>query len=284
MTANSATPTQFLKSRDGVEIAYVLSGSDGPLVVFVHATGFCKELSDPLIEDMRALGVAFRALSIDQRGHGDSGVPDPPFDWWQVGGDLVELVGGETSVIGVGHSSGGAVLAMAELLLPGVFTELVLVEPILLPPPYIRYPDNPMSAGARRRRPRFASRQAAFDNFMAKPSFAGWQERAMWAYVTGGMRAEADGYVLKCRPEVEAEFFAAATTHGAWDRLHEIAAPTLIIAGENSTTHHDPYLGALTERFDSARCVVVPGTSHFVWMEQPAAIAAEAAAAVRRLS
>ena len=64
----------------------------------------------------------------------------------------------------------------------------MLVEPIVLPPPYGRFPDNPMSNGARRRKPGYSSRQAAYDNFRRKRAFQGWQDRAMRAYVDGGLR------------------------------------------------------------------------------------------------
>jgi pimeloyl-ACP methyl ester carboxylesterase len=281
MTASSHTPPAFLTARDGIEIAYSESG-EGTCAFFVHATGFCKELCDPVIADTRDLGVEFRALAIDQRGHGDSATPLPPFDWWDIGRDVIDLIGGETSVIGIGHSAGGAALVLAELLRPGTFGSLILVEPIILPPPYRRYPDNPMSRGALRRKRSFTSRREAFENFMSKPAFAGWEERAMWAYVNGGMRPQNGSVALKCTPETEAEFFLAATTHGAWDRLDEIDVPTLLIAGESSKTHQEPFLAELTGRFPRARYEIVPDTSHFVWMERPGIVAAHTAEAIHR--
>ena len=281
MTASSETRT--FVARDGAEIAYSTFGDGEPLVVFVHATGFCKELSTPIIEDTYALTGSFTAVAIDQRAHGDSAVPEPPYNWWDIGGDVVELIGDADTVIGVGHSAGGAALVLAELLRPNTFDFLVLVEPIIFPPPYGRFPGNPMSAGALRRKPGFPSRQAAYDNFVAKPAFAGGEERAMRAYVDGGLRDEADGVVLKCSPEAEAEFFLAATEHGAWDRLGEVTTPTLLIAGEHSTTHQEPFLLQLSDRLVDATYEVVPDTSHFVWMEQPGSIAERVAAAIAGL-
>jgi len=284
MTASSEQSIQHVTARDGIEIAYTESGSSGPLVVFVHATGFCKEVCDPVIADTRSHDVEFRALALDLRAHGDSGVPPRPFDWWDVGGDLAELIGAERQVIGVGHSAGGAVLVLAELIQPGTFASFVLVEPIVLPPPYVRRPDHPMALGALRRKPGFTSRQAAFDNFMRKRTFSAWEERAMWAYVSGGMREEDGGAVLKCTPECEAEFFAAATMHGAWDRLGEVRVPSIVIAGAESTTHQEPFVAELAGRFVDARYEIIPGASHFVWMERPGVIAAHLADALNGLT
>ena len=105
----------------------------------------------------------------------------------------------------------------------------------------------------------------------------------MHAYVSGGLRDAAGGVELKCTPAAEAEVFIAATMHRAWDRLAEVETPTMIIAGERSTTHREPFLGELTSRFANASAHVVPGTSHFIWMEQPQAVAQFVASAVGEL-
>ncbi len=270
-------------ARDGVEIAYSMVRGGEPLVVLVHATGFCKELCDPIVAELGERLDTFTAVALDQRAHGDSFAPDPPFDWWDIGGDVVELVGDAPSAVGVGHSAGGAALVLAELIHPGLFDALVLVEPIIFPPPYGRYPDNPMSEGARRRKPGFTSRKAAYANFVGKVAFSGWDERAMRAYVAGGLRDTDDGVVLKCTPEAEADFFMAATEHAAWDRLHEVDTPALLIAGEHSTTHQEQFLSELTGRFGDATYEIVPDSSHFVWMEKPEVIADRVAAAVAEL-
>jgi pimeloyl-ACP methyl ester carboxylesterase len=89
--------------------------------------------------------------------------------------------------------------------------------------------------------------------------------------------------VLKCTPEAEAEFFTAATDHKAWDRLGEVGARTTIIAGENSTTHQEPFLGELAGRMPQAETVVVPGAGHMVWMEQPEMVAERVASSIGRL-
>ncbi len=264
-------------ARDGLEIAYERwgAGNGGPLVVLVHATGFCKELCAPIVDDLSELASGFTALAIDLRAHGDSDVPGHPFDWWDSGKDLVELVKatGSSPVIGVGHSAGGAALMLAELVEPGTFDGLVLVEPIVFPPPYGRFPANPMAAAARRRRDRFVSREAAFSNWMSKTAFAGWEKRAMQAYVDGGLREDNGEFTLKCSRESEAEFFTAATEHGAWDRLGEIDVESLVIAGESSTTHQEPFVKEIVSRMPNASYEIVSGTGHMVWMERPGLMA-----------
>jgi pimeloyl-ACP methyl ester carboxylesterase len=269
----------YFIARDGVEIATLSWGpsAGSPLVVLVHATGFCKEVCIPIVDDLAEMRDGLRAVAIDQRAHGDSGNPLPPYDWWDVGGDVAEVAAADSAVIGVGHSAGGAALLLAELMRPGTFASLLLVEPIVFPPPYGRFPDNPMSAMARRRRDRFPSREEAFANWRSKPAFAGWEERALWAYVDGGLRRTGDELTLKCPRDAEAEFFIAATEHRAWDRLGEIRPKVTVVAGEHSTTHQEAFLQQLTGRMVHATYEIVPGAGHMVWMERPGLIAKRAA-------
>ncbi len=67
----------------------------------VHATGFCKELWGPVA----ALLAPNPVVAPDQRGHGDSSTPPPPYDWWDLGRDLLEVVaaGGTSRPLGLGH-------------------------------------------------------------------------------------------------------------------------------------------------------------------------------------
>jgi pimeloyl-ACP methyl ester carboxylesterase len=258
-------------SFDGLPIAAAITSGD-PQVVLAHATGFCKEVWWPVIDLLPGVG----ALAIDQRGHGDSGVADPPFDWWDLGRDVLTAVdvAGWTRPTGVGHSSGAASLMMAELLAPGTFESLLLVEPIVFPPPYVRYEELPLAVAALRRRASYPSREAALNGFRGRGPFALWTERALEAYVDGGFRNDGGEWALKCRPEVEAECYWAATLHGAWDRLGEVVCPAIVVGGEDSDSHPAAFVREQADLLGNARVEIVAGATHFVPMERPDVIAA----------
>jgi len=260
---------------DGEGIA--LAGREGPglPLLAVHATGFCKELWEPVLDLLPPRPV----VAPDQRGHGDSSVPPTPFDWWDLGRDLLAVVRacGLERPAGMGHSSGATALVLAELLCPGTFASLLLVEPIVFPVPPARLEDNPMTRAALRRRRAFASPQEAAATLRGRGAFRGWTERALALYVAHGFRAEGERWTLKCTPEVEGEFYRGATAHGAWERLHEISCPVVLAAGAESTSHPASLMAAMSDRFGGARLEVVPDAGHFLPMERPEALAALAA-------
>lgn len=236
-------------------------------MLLVHANGFCKELWNPIVPDLS--GVA--AIAIDLRGHGGSEVGPPPFDWWDLGRDTLGWAGTLAAPrVGVGHSFGGAALAMAEVLQPGTWDHLVLVEPIILPPPFHRAETHSLVEGALRRRTRFDSRELTRASYAGRGPFVRWTDRALDLYVEHGFRDDTDGSrVLVCDPQVEAEFYRMATAHGVWDRLGEIACPVTLVIGEHSDSHPPRSAAALAERFGKSRMISVAGADHFVPMEKP---------------
>lgn len=256
-------------SRGGLTIGFEVVGD--PQFVFIHANGFCKETWHPVIDELGAPG----HVSIDQPGHGASEAPEPPFDWWDFGRNALDVLAatGADRLIGVGHSSGAATLAMAEILCPGTFDRLVLVEPIIPPPPYERVEQHPLITGALRRRTLFESPDDAIGSYRGRGPFELWEERALQAYVTHGFEAVDGGWRLLCSPEVEAEVYRSSAAHGAWERVSEIGCDVDLVAGEASDTHHAEFAQRQAERFEAARLHIVPGAGHFVPMEQPAALA-----------
>ena len=233
-----------------------------------HATGFCKEVWTPLVADLREAGEQRSVIAWDAPGHGDTEPLDLPVDWWDIAKHGLEVVADLAGpIVGVGPSMGGATLAMAELLEPGTFAGLVLIEPVIFPPPFERADDFPLVGRAQRRRDGFAGIDEALEHY-AQP-FAGWDHRVLDAYVRGGLR-EGDGrWWLKCRPEIEAETYRGATAHGLYSRLGELDLPVLVLGGEQSTTFTPEYIAHIAGLIPGAGHEVLSNVSHFLPMERP---------------
>lgn len=237
--------------------------------LFVHATGFCKELWRPVVDRISTGLLSW--VSMDLRGHGESDKGPLPTDWDFLARDVIGVLGDTEAVVGIGHSCGGGVIARAEAFRPGLFSRLVLIEPIIFPPPF-RRTDNPLSAVARRRRRVFASRDAAYERFASGP-FGSWDPDALACYIDHGFRTAESGWELKCSPEVESDFYAEGLNHNTWDLLEKIDVPVTLVAGERSDTHPKSYLDVLASRFRDAEVIIVPGVGHLVPMEDPSSIA-----------
>ena len=237
--------TRRVAGAGGVEIAAHHLGGDGPPVVIVHATGFHGRCYSRMAE---SLTPEFDVWAVDQRGHGESGkAADGRYDdWTRFAEDLLAVLDDiepGTAWGGVGHSLGGGVALLAEALRPGSFTSLCCYEPVVIPPNWLPASGEPAHTGtspvplavlARKRRPAFASRQAAVDNYRSKPPFAAFDPRALRDYVEYGFVDEPDGSVtLACRREDEAAVFEAAPGSGVWDHLAEVRPPVAVLAGSD---------------------------------------------------
>jgi pimeloyl-ACP methyl ester carboxylesterase len=259
-----------------VHIATASGGFGEPDALFVHATGFSKESWRPVVDAMAT--TPFSWLSMDLRGHGDSGKGEFPYEWSLLGGDVLGAINGRNGMIGVGHSCGGTALVRAQFARPGTFRHLLLIEPIIFSTPAQRL-DTPMSEVARKRRRVFDSRESARKRFSSGP-FADWTPAALDAYLDGGFVETGRGLELKCSPDVEADYFREGSNHDTWDIAGSLDIPVTIVAGEQSNTHQDPYLSALVSRFVEAELIVVDDVGHLIPMEDPEGLAGIVDAAV----
>jgi len=274
--------------EEGLRLAVHDFGGDGPLVLLAHATGFHGMVLAPLAE---ALLPDFHPISFDERGHGTS---DPPrhadlegFAWQGFARDVLgvldaiaEVTGTDPALrpVGLGHSCGGAALLMAEQARPGTFAGIAAYEPVIFPgdPPLAAsYGNNPLSAGALRRRSSFPSEAAAYENFASKAPFNRLAPQALAAYVRYGFARGDDGTLtLRCRPENEAAVYANGFSHDTYAHLSDVSCPVALSCGSETDAFGPDFLELFAARLRDATLDVLPGLSHFGPLEDPKAVAA----------
>lgn len=183
---------------------------------------------------------------------------------------------------GFGHSCGGAALLLAEQARPGTFAGLYLFEPVVVPDG-LRADlgdQNPLAAGARRRRATFPSSEDAFVNFSSKPPLAGLDPEALRHYVEDGFEPVpadegGDGVEvrLRCRREDEAAIFDAGSSHDAFAHLGAVGCPVTLAYGERSDTLGRAVMEADVVPLPDGRLEAYAGLGHFGPLERPAEVA-----------
>ena len=191
-------------------------------------------------------------------------------------------------IIGIGHSMGGASLLMAAHAEPHLFKALFVFEPIVFPPPDPdagERPGSPLPAGARKRRSRFPSFEAAIENFAAKPPMAAFHAVAREAYVRHGFKPTADGDIeLKCLPEHEARTYETGGTSGAWDSLPAITTPVWVLSGAIAPFQPSTFAITVAERIPASTYVRWDEVGHFGPLEKPELISQYVSSVVPTLS
>jgi 3-oxoadipate enol-lactonase len=242
-----------------VRIAYEVHGDGDPLLM-IHGLGYDRfgwgQLPELLAEELSV-------VVFDNRGVGDSDVPEGPYAVSQMVDDAVAVLVAEgverSHVLGV--SLGGYVAQHLALTHPARVRKLVLAStapggPRSVPMPakgieaFGRYPLLEREAGLRlmvenslgeygvREQPELVDEIYAY-RLERAPTLAGWQAQA----------------------------FAGATYDG-YDRVAEIAAPTLVLQGGADNVVDPRNADLLARLIPDSRLELVPERGHLlVWQE-----------------
>jgi pimeloyl-ACP methyl ester carboxylesterase len=266
----------LVPSTDGVQVALHDLGGAGEPLLLCHATGFHAMVWKPLAA---RLAGEFHCYAPDLRHHGDAVVPEGVgYEWRGFRDDVLAVVDflGLERPFGVGHSKGGAALLLAEEQRPGTFRSLYCFEPIVFPAVAREgMQGNPLAEGARRRREVFPSKDAAYENFAAKPPMSALHPDALRAYVDHGFAEQPDGSVLlKCRGASEAQVYEMSAEHNAFDHLAEVQIPVVVAYGTSPEGPPAAIAPQVAERLPHGRLVEFDHVGHFGPLEDPDAVAA----------
>ena len=275
--------TLQVPSTDGVVVTVHDLGGNGPPALLAHATGFCGPVWRPLAAALEGV----HCYALDFRGHGRTAGPDGfDYTWEAFADDVLAVVDGLglDRAFGVGHSKGGASLLLAEERQPGTFRGLWCYEPVVFPPD-VRAAggdENPLAAGALRRRTDFPSAESAFENFASKPPMDVFDARALAGYVEGGFITRDDGSVrLACRPEVEAQVYRMGGQHTAWEQLSQLDLPVAVVRGALEPFTPSAVADGIASQIPAGSLEVHDELGHFGPLQAPEAMAASVQRRIR---
>jgi len=258
--------------------AWIDWGGDGPALHLAHANGFPAGCYRSLV---RRLVPSFHVVSFEAR---PLWCPDDPATlpgWQPMAEDLrAELRRrGLRGILGVGHSLGGTLTALAAAAEPEAFSALVLIDPVLFTWPRSwlwaamqrlgRAHRFALVRGARGRRVHWPDVDAVRTAYRGRRTFAGWAPEAFEDYLGAGFVAASGGGVrLRYPREWEARIFETCPAD-VWRRLARIPVPVLFLRGERSATFLRSAARRGARRIADAKLVEVPGSSHFLPFERP---------------
>ena len=222
------------------------SDGPGPTIHFLSGNGFCGGVYWPFL---RGLAADHGLFTHDIEGHGASDAP-PKFSGISTVCQRVVAVAEEQNLsrplIGMGHSFGAALTLKLAADHSRLFSALVLLDPIIMPPTawhiwsrlrWLRV--NPAAQAARKRRDRWASRDAALERLRGRGIYAGWTGEAFDSFIEHATRDDASGErVLSCPKEIEAQIFERPVY--PWDYFSTIRIPVLILHGAQSYSFMAP--------------------------------------------
>ncbi len=270
----SITPTSRRLPGAAISLtAYDYPGTEPP-ILFCHCTGVCARVWEPVIAH---LSIDNRVIAPDARGHGDSDKPrvGAAYTWRGFAEDLLAVTDAlnlPDGTLAVGHSGGASAIVYAELMAPGRFSRVVLIDAIIAPPEF--FPTAlPLAERSRRRRERFDSPHAARQRLGNKPPMENWAPEALDAYIEHGFTTCEDGAVtIKCPGEIEAYVYEFGGAISLYDRLADMRAEALVVTGEDSYmaahAHHQH------SHLPNAQLITLPDTGHFIPQEKPRETAA----------
>lgn len=196
-------------------------------------------------------------LLVDLRGHGRSSAPAGEWTVADMARDVVRLLrqlGAEKANL-VGLSLGGMVAQQFALDYPYATAKLVLVDTIAGPPP----------GGDQALREALA--------FIEAQPMRAIAESRITAALTDAVDPALRRYLIEQVALNDKEAYVraarAAFAFDVRDRLGEIAAPTLVLVGEQDRTFPMAWMEELASGIRGARLVRLPGAAHLSNLERP---------------
>jgi pimeloyl-ACP methyl ester carboxylesterase len=278
MTIQKRSPRLRLVEVPSATIAVWEWDGDDPPLFLVHAAGLHGRCWDQIVDRLPANR---RVLAVDCRGHGRSSVPEPPYPWSQLAGDLAAVIDhiGLDRIVGVGHSMGGHLIARAAAAIPARFDRLVLLDPAIVRPELLE-----LIAAAQdrippvRRRSRFASVDEMAKHLVTRDAFKQWDLSTLADYCHYALRSATDGngFELACPPSVEHAIYIGQAEPDIYERVGSIEVPVTIVRCRERPTgapmtdfSYSPTWPDLVRALRNATEQHVRDARHFFPMENP---------------
>ena len=209
-------------------------------ILLTHANGYSAFCYRYLLE---YLSDRYRVIALDFAGHGDSEGTNNFKNWFFLRDQILKLISIENlnSIIGIGHSMGGASQILTYKKIPDLFKKLILFDPTVLSKKAYLYKlffGLPIAKNASKRRAEFKSLELIRRSFKKFPAFMNWNAEVFEDYLISCFEKYENGYRLKCSPKIEEKHFLSPSflnyleygklkveTHIIIPKIYEVCSP-----------------------------------------------------------
>jgi len=216
-------------------------GGEGEQIHLAHANGFHPKMYEDLlsgfVDSYKVNAILFQPFwpGADHRSFKS---------WKTLGDELIQYFDqqGYRNVIGIGHSMGAIASVLAQSNRPDLFSKLILLEPVILPPKvyysqllplWIRQKMIPPAKIALKRQEHWASKEEAYAQLRPKRVFRDVPDHVFRAYIEyGTLENEKGGVSLSYSKAWEAKIYSTSTN--PWPALKSLDIPVFVVRGVNT--------------------------------------------------
>ena len=252
----------------GISLRYVDWGGKGPPMLMLHGDMRTSRSWDAVARELRS---SFRVVAVDARGHGDSDWPPKGYAFHERVADLSEFSDrlGLSGSVGVGHSSGGVVMALMAQQRPEAFSHLVLLEPMVVVDESFH---RMVSGRANQPRRTWASRGELREHLIQHPVAGRWRRDVIEDVVAHEAAELPDGSLdMKWSPHTFGWEERNGDHYDLRGFLRDSGVPVLFVVSGDRRRDFDG-LSSIADEAALFRMVTIDGTGHNMYMERPDAV------------
>jgi len=268
-------------SNQQANIPFHHFGGEGPSIHFAHANGYPPEGYQQFLQNFtpeyQVIASKFRPLWGGQQ-------PKEVKNWRTFADDLIQFLDkqGLKRVIGMGHSMGGTISIIAALKRPDLFSQLVLIDPVIFPKRYYmvnKFLPNlllkrivPIAKTSSKRRNHWDSKAEVYQSWRQKRVFKRFSDEVLHDFVNHAIvPATNDGVTLAYSREWETQVYI--TVPYVFDDLLKLKIPIIIVRAEKTNVISPKLWKEWQEKQATNTFIDFKGAGHLVPMEFPKVLA-----------
>ena len=253
-------------------------GGSGPILHFAHANGYhpgaYRQLITEFLPHYQVVGMHFRPLWKGCR-------PRSAPSWKTHARDLVNFLDaqGKSDIIGMGHSLGAVATVLAASQRPDLFSRLVLLDPVLLPPAnyrtqtftpiFLRRLFIPPAKVSAKRKDSWPSKKEAYDYLRPKRVFRRIPDLVFRDFIEHAIDQEPAAGEAKLTYSRDWETHIYSTASNPWRAIRKLDCPVLVIRGEDSNVLLPDVLALLKASLPTVVLEDIAEAGHLVPLELP---------------